>query len=431
MGIAGPGAQALTAVGPVSPAPAANTPHFPAITSTVEQIRQLVQCGGTMYAVGTFSSVMHGSTTYTRDNIFSFSATSPFAVTSWAPDVSGTVNSIAFNGTNCADAYIGGRFAAVNGTAASNIAEINTSTGNLVTTFRHSASGQVETLLGWGGHIIAGGYYTSVNGSSADPYMTSLDPATGRDDGFVHLHISGNYVFPGAASNATRIYNQQLSHGGTLDLVEGDFTAVGGRPRQQAFMLNLGGPAATVTGWTAGAFDQHCVGGHPFYVEAGAWSPGDSRVYFADTGFHPLGWNGTFPLTGLCDAAVAFPATQASVSPVWINYTGCYSLYSAAADTSAVYVAGHELYADNPGGCKSAGPGAVSAPGLGGLSPAGGSVLLNAAGTAGRYKRARGHGADDMLLTSAGLWVASDNYDGSQMCGGVQNLAGICFLPYP
>jgi hypothetical protein len=36
-----------------------------------------------------------------------------------------------------------------------------------------------------------------------------------------------------------------------------------------------------------------------------------------------------------------------------------------------------------------------------------------------------------MLVTSAGLWVASDNLDGSNKCAGVGNLAGICFLPYP
>ena len=35
-----------------------------------------------------------------------------------------------------------------------------------------------------------------------------------------------------------------------------------------------------------------------------------------------------------------------------------------------------------------------------------------------------------MLATSAGLWIASDNVDGSQTCGGAQNLSGICFLPY-
>ncbi len=40
-------------------------------------------------------------------------------------------------------------------------------------------------------------------------------------------------------------------------------------------------------------------------------------------------------------------------------------------------------------------------------------------------------GADDMLLTSAGLWIASDNDAGTDTCGGVSGLAGICFLPYP
>jgi len=35
-----------------------------------------------------------------------------------------------------------------------------------------------------------------------------------------------------------------------------------------------------------------------------------------------------------------------------------------------------------------------------------------------------------MLVTSAGLWIASDNSDGSQACGGVSGLSGICFLPY-
>jgi len=34
-----------------------------------------------------------------------------------------------------------------------------------------------------------------------------------------------------------------------------------------------------------------------------------------------------------------------------------------------------------------------------------------------------------MLRTSAGLWIASDNFDDSVTCGGVPGHAGICFLP--
>ena len=35
-----------------------------------------------------------------------------------------------------------------------------------------------------------------------------------------------------------------------------------------------------------------------------------------------------------------------------------------------------------------------------------------------------------MLLTSAGLWIASDNFGGSTSCGGQSGFSGWCFLPY-
>jgi hypothetical protein len=421
-------------LGPVSGAAAAGTPALNT-TGTTEQVRQLVQCGGTMYSVGTFTSIRRYSTVYSRNNIFSFSATSPFMMTSWNPDVNGIVNSIAFNGSDCSHAYIGGDFTSVDGTAVKNIAEIDTTTGAVVPGFGHNASGQVETLLVYGTHLLVGGYYKSINGSSADPYMTSLNLTTGADDGFVHLNISGNYNFPGVASNGTRVYNQQLSHGGTLDLVEGDFTSVGGLGRQQIFMLDLSGTSAKVTGWTSPEFDgskgnlpggypYQCATVEPFYLQAASWSPDDATIYIATTGYKP--WNlpaGSYPRSGLCDVAAAFPSTQQSVLHKWINYTGCDSLYSTAADASTAYFGGHERWSENPDGCDAAGPGAISAPGMEGLSPSTGLLTFNPT-------RGRGYGADDMLLSGAGLWIASDNFDGSNQCGGVSGHSGICFLPY-
>ena len=441
--------------GVVSATPATDTPHLKATADDpTQQIRQLVQCGSTMYAVGSFTTIVRESTTYTRDNIFSFSATAPYTVTSWAPDVVGTstnssgdINSITFSGGNCADAYIGGDFTSVNGTSVKNVAEISTSTGNVVSTFGHSAGGSVQTLLGADGHILAGGYFTSINGSSADPYFASLNPTTGKDDGFLKLNISGNYNFSGVSSNATRVYNQALSHGGQLDLVMGDFTSAGGLPRQQIFMLNLATSPATVTGWSSPQWDgskgeatpsdptngypYECATVEPFYIQAAAWSPNDSEIYIGTTGYHPNGWpTGETPRNGLCDAAAAFPATQTEVLDTWINYTGCDSLYAAAADADAAYFAGHERYSMNPDDCDALGPDAYNAPGMEGLQPSTGDLYVDSAGTAGYYTRDRGLGADDMLATSAGLWIASDNFDGSQLCGGVENLSGICFLPY-
>ena len=79
------------------------------------------------------------------------------------------------------------------------------------------------------------------------------------------------------------------------------------------------------------------------------------------------------------------------------------------------------------------GPGAIPAPGLAGLTPgpAGGSLIRNSAGTAGLYSRSRGHGSDDMVITSAGMWIASDNFGGGTSCGGQAGFSGLCFLPYP
>jgi len=444
-----PAAPTLAQSGPVSPTPVPGTPTLVA-TETTEEIRQIADCNGTMYAVGTFTQISgsNGSTTqtYTRNRVFSFSDTTPFTVTSWDPNVNGTVNTIALN-SSCTTAYIGGQFTTVGGAAAKNIAAIDTTTGALMPGFKDNAGGQVETILAVNGHLLTGGFFKGINGSTTDPYYASLNPGTGKDDGFVHLGISGHIQFPQVKANSTEVYNQQLSHGGTLVLVEGDFTSVGGLNRRQIFMIDVSGTTAALTGWTSPEFDGsdpnatlnpndkyfNCGASHPFYVHAAAWSPDDSEIYLADTGVKPILWNGTFPLPGLCDAAAAFPATQTQVFSDWIAYDGCDSLYSAVADDSALYVSGHNRWFNNQNACNKAGPGAIPASGLAGLTPGptGGSLILNSGGTAGLYSRSRGHGSDDMILAAGGLWIASDNFAGGTSCGGQAGFSGLCFLPYP
>jgi hypothetical protein len=413
--------------------PDTGTPEFdPSDDDPVEEIRQLVQCGGTMYAVGSFSQILHGAGTYDRSNLFSFSATPPFTVTAWTPKVNGTVNSITFRKNDCSEAYIGGQFSSVNGIRVANIAEISTTKGGVVPSFAHRASGEVETLVAIPHHILVGGYFKSINGSSADPFMASLNPRTGKDDGFLRLHISGHYVYPRAAPNRTKVYNQQLSHDGRFDLVMGDFTSVARKPRRQILMLNVAGRSAKLTGWTSPEFHAYCAPLDPFYIRAASWSPDDSTIYTADTGFEPEGDTRQHPREGLCDAATAFPSTHASVRHKWINYTGCDSLYATAADASTAYFGGHERWSMNRHGCNREGKGAYPAPGMEGVSPAKGALytVRSSSGIEGYYSRARGKGADDMLITAAGLWIASDNAFGSQSCGGVRGLSGICLLPY-
>jgi hypothetical protein len=408
----------------VSSTPAPGTPQL-SPNGRTEQVRQLVQCGNKMYAVGTFTKISQGSTVFTRRNAFSFRATAPFTVSGWNPNVNGEVNSIAFQGGSCRSAYLGGSFSRVHGRRARNIAKVSTSAGAVRKRFRRDANAEVDTLLVHRRHVLAGGFFKSVNGSTRH-YYASLNSRTGRDDRYLRLRIHGHYVFPGVLGNRTRVYNQQLSPGGGRLLVEGDFTSVRGTHREQIFMLSLRSRHARVTRWRSAEFYQHCDVSDPFYVHAASWSPDGGTVYIAATGFKPFGTTMSQPRSGLCDAASAFPASDRKVGHNWVNYTGCDSLFSTAADSSTAFFGGHERWADNSDGCNVEGPGAMVAPGMVGLSPIDGSVIFNPT-------RSRGLGADDMLITSQGLWIASDNFHadktGSDRCGGQSGHAGICFLP--
>jgi hypothetical protein len=321
--------------------------------------------------------------------------------------------------------------------------------------FAHSANDDVWTIAAAGGHLLVGGDFKYINGSQ-NPFMASLSPATGKDDGFVHLAISGTYQYcaaggkPCTHSHHSQVYSQQLSHSGTLDLVEGRFTSVGGQPRQQIFMLNLSGTKAKVTGWTSPEWDGSDPSSYPyyecwpslaFYIRSAAWSPDDSTVYLATTGAHPALTN-TNPRKGLCDSVSSFPATQTTVFHNWVEYSGCDSYYSVAADDAAVYAAGHPRWADNPNGCNHEGPGAIPDPGLQGLDPATGAVELNSSGTA-LYTMTRANAGNMLLIPPgtaySGLWISSTNRYTVNKCGDLKgpaghnsaDHAGICFLPYP
>ncbi len=395
---------------------------------TVEQVRQLVPCNGTMYAVGRFSQVKQSGTMYNRNNAFSFSA-SDGTVTNWDPNVNGQVNSVAMS-TDCQTIYLGGSFTSIGSTAVSNIAAVDATSGQVIQNFLSSANKKVNTLVMSGGHLLVGGNFTSINGSGTD-YMVSLDPGNGTDDGYVNLNISGHYVYTdqggrASAANSTQVYNTALSPDGSRLLAMGTFTSVGSQARRQIFMLDLGATSATVSSWYSPEFDQNCAAGEPFWLQDASWSPTGSTIYIATTGYKPAsgpGYNTWEPRSGLCDSAAAFSSANSTQTHQWVNYTGCDSLYSTAADAAHVYVGGHERWANNPFQCDNNNSGtAVSAPGMAGLDPNSGQLNYNPT-------RARGLGADDMLRTTAGLWIASDNAQNSAACAGEKGHAGVCFIP--
>ena len=403
-----------TAGATVSSTPAA-TPQLgtSGTDGSVEQVRQIVQCGGTMYAVGRFTHIRNPNSTalIARNNAFAFSATAPHLVTGWNPNVNGQVDTVECGVDGAI--LLGGTFTTAGGAANRNLAKVNATSGAAMP-FAFDPPAAVFHIEVAAGHLLVGGRFAG--------YLDSRNPVTGADDGYGIPAISGTYQFPGAQALSTRIYNMAVSPNGQAVLMTGVFTSVGGQSRQQIFRLNLTPGSATVSGWAATELETHCAP-QVMYARDAAWSPDGTRVYTATTGFRPINTSTSAPRTGPCDAVIAWPATETRhAGHLWINYTGCDSLYSVAADATTVFAGGHQRWASNPLGCDRQGPGAVVQPGLGEFDPQTGAHQPGP-------NRGRGIGAQDLLRTPAGLWIASDNQANTSTCAGVSNRRGICFLP--
>jgi hypothetical protein len=404
--VLGPASMAAAATPSVSASPAT---YMPYVTSTNSTVRQIAQCGNTMFAVGDFTAV--GATnkpTLTRHSAFSWDATTG-AISAWDPSPNGMVDTIALS-ADCATAYLGGTFTTVKGQAAVRLAKVSTSTGLPDAAFHPAPSNEVFTLVRVGNRLFVGGSFGTIAGTSRSVIAT-VNATTGAIDGYVNLGVSGNIPNTGR-----KVYNFSLSHGGTKLLAMGSFLTVGGVGRQQIFMLDLGASSATVDAWYSPDFSKSCASSLAYYVRGAGWSPDDQSVYVATTGY-----KGASPL---CDAVAKFSAAaNSSLHAIWINLAGCDSFHSVVADDTNVYVGGHERWLNNPNGCDVAGPGAVSRPGVGSISATTGLALPW------NPTRSRGHGADQVLLTPAGLWVASDTYLGALYCAGKYR-PGICFFPH-
>jgi hypothetical protein len=359
-------------------------------------VHKLLQVRGTMYAGGTFSSVstpagVSPGGTFARSNIVAFNATTGVVSTSFAPSVNGEVWAMASDG---ASLWIGGTFTSVNGVARRAVAKLNlnptTGAATLDTTFNMNlASGKVTELALVNGRLIAGGTFTGK--------LRAVNPATGANTGYLNLSISGT-----VADNAgpVEVYRFAVNPARTRLVAVGNFTSVGGQTRYRAFMLTLGA-TASVNAWYYPPLQNRCrADSLPDYMRDVDFSPDGSWFAFVSTGFIPqAGGVGR----DLCDAAARFETNVPNPArPTWINYTGGDTLHSVAATDVAVYVQGHQRWLNNPQGSNSAGPGAVSRPGIGAISPTSGLAL------SWNPTKDRGVGGKDLYVTSQGLWVGSD-----------------------
>jgi hypothetical protein len=198
----------------------------------------------------------------------------------------------------------------------------------------------------------------------------------------------------------------------------GNFTTVGTAARARAFMLDLGPTAATLDPWYYEPLANMCRGvKFPAYLRGVDFAPNGNSFVLVSTGFVPQpGGVGR----DICDAAARFETSEsAPEQPTWINYTGGDTLLSVVNTKAAVYVQGHQRWLDNPGGRDSAGPGAVSRPGIGAINPRTGLALPWNPG------KTRAVGGKVLYATSSGLWVGSD---GANFAGEYHDNVAFCPL---
>jgi hypothetical protein len=231
------------------------------------------------------------------------------------------------------------------------------------------------------GRLIAAGKF--------DRRLVALNPATGATSTYLRIRLQGS-----VASNAgpTDVKRFEVSPDGRHLVAIGNFTKVGKRAQKRAFVLDLGAKRARLNPWHYRWFDQSCrVVRHPVYLTDVDWNP--ESTYFV---FSAMGGKTSARYLGrkVCDAAARFELKQHTPRrPYWVNYTGGDTLRSVAVTSAAVYVQGHQRWMNN---------GTLDRPGIAALARGTGLPLDWNPG------KQLGIGGEDLLVTPAGLWVASD-----------------------
>ena len=412
----------------VAATPATNTPNVVPGSSSAGtyEVNAMTQVGGQIIMGGLFKSVLPPGDRNTADgfsvtNIVAFDQATGAITTSFHPVLAGgsigsSVNALA-PGPTPHTVYVGGSFNTVNGTTAKYLALIDTTTGQLVTTFLPKLDGVVTAVTTAGSRLLVGGNFTHAQalGSSVwTPHqgLASMSPTTGALDPYLTVQLAGHHNYTGVAPFTAfapvGVKFMTVSPDGMKAIVDGNFTSAtdanGTSSRDQILMLDLLGSGAQVDPtWATQEFDAACFSqSEDSYIRAVSFSPDGSYFVVAASGGDGTNADGT---KGLCDSASRWEtsATGPNVQPTWVDWSGRDTLYSVAITTNAVYIGGHERWMNNSKGHDSPGVGSVPRAGVSALDPASGVPFSWNPG-----RTPRGAGTYSLLATAQGIYAGSD-----------------------
>ena len=369
--------------------PIDNTPRV-----TNGQVNAILRSGNRVFVGGTFTTVRNpnNNTNITRNRLFSYSH-STGTVDTWAPNMSGTVNSVALS----ADGqwlFVAGTFQQVNGANSRGVAKISTSTGLRDPGFTTTvAGGYVNDMELRGNTLYLTGNFTSVR-SVARGNLAAVNATNGA---VLPLNLSVTDAFSGATTTTKKM---DVDANATKMVIVGNFKTVGGFDRPQMAVINLtpnGG--GSVADFRTDRYSMACASVFDTYMRDVEVSPDGTWFAVNTTG----AWFGTGTL---CDATARweFSASGNAVQETWADYTGGDTLYGMGITNEAVYVGGHQRWMNNstPNGGDNFGPGAVAREGIAALDPLTGVPLSWNPG------KERGVGTFEITPTADTLYIGHD-----------------------
>jgi hypothetical protein len=169
-------------------------------------VRAIARYGDDLLLAGSFTTAGGAS----RSNLARINAATG-AATGWQPSTNGLVQALHASGTTL---LIGGQFTSVNGIARERLAAISLDDGALLPwapAIGVNVSGTVRAINAIPGMVLAGGFYTQVNGS-AHPNLACLNPETGA--------LLPNTLSASSSVNSIVVHDDLLLLGGAFTLVQ-------------------------------------------------------------------------------------------------------------------------------------------------------------------------------------------------------------------